>query len=132
VSVIVADLDGLKSVNDTFGHPIGDELLVRAARMLAASVRTEDVLARIGGDEFAVLLPAADETTAQAAVERVEAQLGAQPILANQPSVSLSLGCATAEGTELVAAVKLADARMYVSKAARKAAQATGEPSAPS
>jgi diguanylate cyclase (GGDEF)-like protein len=124
VSVIVADIDGLKKINDTLGHPIGDDLLIRAASILAASIRADDVLARIGGDEFAILLPVTDEEAAKCAAERIEQLLGAQPPEESGPLVSLSLGYATAKREDVVAALKLADARMYVLKAERKAAVA--------
>jgi diguanylate cyclase (GGDEF)-like protein len=121
VSVIVADVDGLKRVNDTLGHSMGDGLLVRAARILADGVRADDIVARIGGDEFAVLLPVADEQAVLWAVERLEESLLLQPDAETRPAVSLSLGHATAKVGDIAAALKLADMRMYVRKAERKA-----------
>src|SRR5205085_12588441 len=68
VSMIMADLNGLKEVNDSLGHAEGDKLIRRAAEVLQASVRAEDLVTRTGGDEFAIILPA---TTAEAAAEAV-------------------------------------------------------------
>ena len=124
VSVIVADVDGLKVVNDTFGHSTGDGLLVRAARILADGVRADDVVARIGGDEFAILLPVADEQAVLRTVERLEESLLAQPAGETRPAVSFSLGHATSRVGDIAASLKLADMRMYVRKAERKASLA--------
>ena len=57
IGIVVIDLDGLKVVNDTLGHSIGDKLLLDAAKILIENVRDSDVVARIGGDEFVLLLP---------------------------------------------------------------------------
>ena len=69
LSVIMADIDHFKNVNDQFGHPAGDEVLCQVARLLADGCRESDMLARYGGDEFVLVAP---ETTAQAATDFVE------------------------------------------------------------
>ncbi|MCL5057499.1 MAG: PAS domain S-box protein [Actinobacteria bacterium] len=71
VSVLLCDVDGLKLVNDTMGHDVGDTLLVTAARIIKNAFRESDMVARIGGDEFAVLLPDTDKKAVLSAAERV-------------------------------------------------------------
>ena len=61
LTVLIIDLDDLKIVNDTFGHPIGDQLLKSVAKIISASVRKSDIVARYGGDEFGVILPGTDK-----------------------------------------------------------------------
>jgi diguanylate cyclase (GGDEF)-like protein len=63
-SMMFVDVDGLKRINDTFGHGAGDEALVQVAKILVATVRKSDCVARLGGDEFAILLERCDELTA--------------------------------------------------------------------
>ncbi|MEW5761990.1 MAG: PocR ligand-binding domain-containing protein [Bacillota bacterium] len=96
VSIIVADLDGLKIVNDTLGHDRGDDYLCAAAAVIKSAFREEDCVARVGGDEFAVLLPHTDRAAAEAACRRIRE--AADRYNAANPLVplSLSIGCATA------------------------------------
>ncbi len=71
MSIIMADLNGLKLVNDTFGHQVGDQMLIEAAELLRECCRKEDIIVRFGGDEFVILLPQADEATARAIAKRL-------------------------------------------------------------
>jgi diguanylate cyclase (GGDEF)-like protein len=121
ISLIVADVDGLKFVNDTRGHACGDQLLRHAANVLSSVFRDGDILARIGGDEFAVLLPATQVATAENMLARVRERLAQQNSEYPDLPVKLSLGMATAEKSALGPAFTLADQRMYADKAARKA-----------
>lgn len=75
VTILMADLDGFKRVNDELGHEVGDRVLAEIARLLPEGVRTGDVVARYGGDEFCVLLPNASEEDARIVAERLRAQV---------------------------------------------------------
>ncbi len=120
VSVVVADLDGLKNVNDSSGHKAGDEILKEAATLLHSVFRAEDVLSRVGGDEFAALLPRTDATTAESIVDRIRNSMEEYHLTHPGTPIRLSLGTATAESSDLLAAFTLADRRMYEDKAARR------------
>lgn len=121
VSVVMADVDGLKKVNDRLGHGAGDRLLQQAARVLMEAFRAEDVVARIGGDEFAVLLPGADSAIVEGLLERITASQEAVNCSGIDCPVSLSLGAATVlSGEGLRKALQLADKRMYENKFSKK------------
>ena len=125
VSIIVADLDGLKKINDSLGHAAGDRLLKSAALILRKAFRREDVVARIGGDEFSILLAGADQDKAEEAVKRVRELAEAHNRKLRKVHVSFSLGAATAhKGESLDTALALADKLMYADKGARKGDQA--------
>lgn len=117
VSVAVCDVDLLKQVNDREGHAAGDALIRDVARCLSEGARAADLLARIGGDEFALLLPGADRDAAAEVLERLTAQLAS--------GRSVSVGIAEWDGRENAAElVARADARMYERKRQRRAAAA--------
>ena len=101
VGLIVFDLDGLKLVNDSFGHEQGDNLLVRAAELIGSCFRDDDVVARIGGDEFAVVMQGMTDETLQAAVVRVQTKLEAQDWISRRIPLSLSIGYALSSRAEL-------------------------------
>jgi len=117
VSIVSADVDGLKSVNDRLGHAAGDDLLRQAAEVLQVSFRPGDVVARIGGDEFAVLLPGASAAAGETVLARVRRNENAYVAPDDRPAVHFSLGLATAEeGESLAETLRLADSRMYRDK----------------
>ncbi|MBJ6723372.1 diguanylate cyclase domain-containing protein [Geomesophilobacter sediminis] len=121
VSVLVADVDDLKPVNDRLGHAAGDRQLRLAAGILSGAFRAGDVVARIGGDEFAVLLPGADELVVAEASQRIRTVLRELNASGDTRGLSISIGAATAHsGDELTRALKLSDERMYQEKFTRK------------
>jgi diguanylate cyclase (GGDEF)-like protein/PAS domain S-box-containing protein len=120
LSVIVADLDGLKAVNDSQGHTAGDDLLRRTGQVLQTVFRSEDVAARIGGDEFAVWLPATDCAAARAALGRLRIVLAHHNRRAQGVPLRLSLGLATGKrDCSLSQILKEADQSLYSAKQTR-------------
>jgi diguanylate cyclase (GGDEF)-like protein len=114
--VIMVDADGLKAANDERGHHFGDEFLQEVVRTVSAALSEGDVLARVGGDEFAVLLHGADENRCRAVAEQIDEALGSHAGLDGYP-LSASVGHATTPPAESVAeAQRLADERMYQTK----------------
>lgn len=120
VSIVMVDVDGLKEVNDKLGHAVGDTLLWQTAVLLRKAFRSEDVVARIGGDEIAVLLPDTGNTVAQEMVARIRKRLRKWNASHDIP-ISLSIGVATAEnGSRLLEAQNEADQRIFKNKLSRK------------
>ncbi|HEY6888923.1 MAG TPA: GGDEF domain-containing protein [Solirubrobacter sp.] len=125
-AVAVIDLDHFKEINDSWGHAVGDEALVRAYRALHSRLRSSDVLGRIGGDEFAALVLHVDETAAlqvagemRDAVARVGMQLAAEG-RANRLSASVGIAALHVDDPRDVdALIDLADQRMYLAKRAK-------------
>lgn len=120
-AMLFVDLDGLKMINDTFGHRAGDEALIQVANLLASGVRHSDVVARIGGDEFGILLESSDENAAQETAARLIDQISACEFLHDgEPlplSVAIGVGMIDALDTpDLV--MERADEAMYRRKAA--------------
>ncbi len=125
--VAFVDLDGLKKINDTFGHQEGNRALVEAANVLRDSCRRSDILSRIGGDEFAILIADADKDCSDVFLRRIQKKLdstNANP--APGYALSLSVGIVAANGPEhadLEELLHKADALMYAQKQKKKAAQ---------
>ena len=121
VAVLCLDLDRFKSVNDTLGHPVGDALLQQVAERLKASVRENDCVSRIGGDEFAVIqAPASQPESAIALAERIVSALGRSFYVgSHQISIGASVGISVAPADSLEAnqLLKNADLALYQAKA---------------
>jgi len=124
-SLVYFDLDDLKSVNDRFGHPAGDAVLQAVAERLVANVRESDVVGRMGGDEFAVILAQADQATAEAKAASLASAIEAEPLKFGEWSAPLHISWGVREITqdaEPEALVAEADAAMYARKRERKSA----------
>jgi len=128
LTVAYIDLDNFKSVNDRFGHSVGDALLREVVQIMRSSLRASDVVARLGGDEFAVLLPEADRSAATGAVEKLRANLLAAMQQRGWP-VTFSIGVLTChdlpESTDGL--IAKADHLMYEVKRTSKNAVAYAE-----
>ncbi len=119
MAVLFADLDGLKQVNDTYGHAAGDQLIVEAGRRIAAPVRDQDLTARIGGDEFVVVLPEVTDVEAALAVASKISDAIAQPafIAGREVPLGVSIGVAVArDGEDATSLLRRADAALYRAK----------------
>jgi diguanylate cyclase (GGDEF)-like protein/PAS domain S-box-containing protein len=122
-AVLMLDLDGLKIVNDTFGHQAGDVLLRHVADVLRSRLRASDVIARLGGDEFAVLLPRTGAVEAAGIRDDLHSELCARPALVDdrEIAVSASIGLAVLEARlDPESVLEVADQAMYRAKRSRQ------------
>ena len=120
--LLSVDVDGLKEVNDTFGHHVGDQLLLEFARALKDNFREQDLVFRLGGDEFVVLLPGCRQEQAQSMLDRVQAASERVRHLPELMGCGASVGAAFRpdDGHFLAQLVARADERMYEHKRRRK------------
>ena len=121
IAMISADLDGLKLVNDTLGHKEGDRFILACAAVLKGSMRGSDILARVGGDEFALILTRTSEEKAESIIERIRSQVERYNELQKGLPLSISLGLAVSENPRepLEEVYAAADRVMYKDKLTR-------------
>ncbi|GKY88605.1 diguanylate cyclase [Sinisalibacter aestuarii] len=121
-ALMLLDLDRFKEINDTYGHRIGDEVLVETAQRLTANLRDFDLVARHGGEEFLVAMPATDLAAAAAAAERLRRVIGDHPVRVTgvDVPVTVSIGvtlCTGCDGKrEMPQLIEEADHALYASK----------------
>ncbi|WP_158308348.1 putative bifunctional diguanylate cyclase/phosphodiesterase [Thiocapsa marina] len=120
LAVLFIDLDRFKLINDSFGHPFGDEVLKEVAARLREQVRKDDTVARIGGDEFLMLVAPADSPDAAAAVARKLIELLRRPYAGPREEIALTVSIGISlcpnDGTEAEDLVRQADTAMYIAK----------------
>ena len=123
VSLLVIDLNDFKTINDTWGHVVGDQVLRAVATAIAAVARSDDVVARLGGDEFVVLARGADHAVGRRLAERVTTAVDALTVGTRTGAITLhaAVGVATAgSGHDVGTLLAEADAAMYAAKAAQR------------
>jgi diguanylate cyclase (GGDEF)-like protein len=118
--LLLMDIDGLKRINDSYGHQAGDRVLMQVAMSLRRSIRSVDTAARMGGDEFCVLLPQQDLKSAAKLAARLATAVEEEVAAPGDPPVTLSIGVAASpeHGDEAEALIDTADRAMYRAKAA--------------
>lgn len=122
LAIIYLDLDGVKLVNDQFGHSAGDDLIVSAANLVRHTLRSDDVVARIGGDEFAIAATGQDERSLEVIVDRLRHQFDGQLFsqMWSTPMLA-SIGAAiAAPGESATTVIARADTSMYSHKSRRR------------
>ena len=115
-AILTLDVDHFKAINDSFGHPVGDDVLKRISRTVGGLLRPADVFGRLGGEEFALLLPMVDEGEAFGCAERLRSAIAAS-VGNGQPDVTASFGIAmVGHPADLDLALAAADTALYAAK----------------
>jgi diguanylate cyclase (GGDEF)-like protein len=128
LAVVLLDLDGLKLINDEYGHRAGDEVLAALGRVISTHTRANDVPARLGGDEFGIVMPSTDKRGAFALARRLWASLESSPMyeegqVSLHVTVSIGLAGYPWGGESVEEMIQWADADMYANKVSRKIAR---------
>jgi len=129
LALIVLDIDGLKKINDEYGHAVGDVMIASLAKVIEKHIRTSDVPARLGGDEFAILMPDTDKRGAFALAQRLWQELEEQPMYEHDGmrlmlNVSIGVSGFPWGGEDVDEMMHWADSDMYANKVSRRLPQA--------
>ncbi|QGU00410.1 hypothetical protein SYNTR_1816 [Candidatus Syntrophocurvum alkaliphilum] len=116
ISIITADLNGLKLLNDTFGHIIGDDLLKFGADIFKKVVRKDDIVARVGGDEFVILLSNTSQKAAEKIIDRIQAEFDNKQIKGIKLGISIGAATKTYENENIQQILALSEEKMYKNK----------------
>jgi diguanylate cyclase (GGDEF)-like protein len=120
LSLLMLDIDLFKSVNDRYGHDVGDRVIVHVARLCEAQTRNSDLVARIGGEEFAILLPESDLEEARVVAERLRGTLAEQPLPDGEQVIAVTISIGVAQADTAMAGLaelsKRADEALYAAK----------------
>jgi len=117
ISIIMGDANSLKLINDTFGHLAGDDLLISITKILKDTFRSEDIVARWGGDEFIILLPKTSSDVAEQIIDRIKERCVISDENVISPSISLGYSTKTTEETDIYLSLTKAEEMMYKNKA---------------
>jgi diguanylate cyclase (GGDEF)-like protein len=132
MSLLIIDVDRFKSINDEWGHDVGDVALSHVAKLCLENKRTSDIVARIGGEEFAALLPETELREAAVVAERLRQALKDHPLKLDDSSIAMTISIGIAEASTSMAGVgalmKKADQALYLAKAAGRNRTQVGLP----
>jgi diguanylate cyclase (GGDEF)-like protein len=123
LGVIVVDVDNYKTINDTYGHVMGDKVLVQIAKTIKKTMRKTDIVARWGGDEFLLIIPALDKLFLQTLMERISKEIEKINLIkeiSGYVSASMGISIYPDDATTLDNLIQIADKNMYISKKLRK------------
>ncbi|MDR5899205.1 sensor domain-containing diguanylate cyclase [Halomonas vilamensis] len=116
LSVVMYDLDSFKHINDTYGHGIGDDVLQEMTQLIANGIRSTDILVRLGGEEFLIIMPEVDIASAYQAADRLRREAAATPMTTHALTVTLSAGVASYMKSSTTRLLDRVDKAMYRAK----------------
>ena len=133
--MLMVDIDHFKLINDRHGHPVGDEALKHVVRRLRSALRRVDLIGRLGGEEFAIMLPAITTAAALKVAERLRAAVATEPLVQETVRIpmTISVGLAMARSTDgtIEQIIARADAQLYKAKDSGRNRVCHSEPAVP-